>query len=76
MVYPIPFTNPDERVPVQAVIWSPQSSALAYVHQNDIYFMSDITKGQTVRLTSDGAFNVIYNGIADWTYKGIDWFIL
>ena len=69
-MYPVPFASPDERVPVQAAAWSPQSNALAYVTQNDVYFLADVTNGQAKRLTTNGAFNAVYNGIADWTYQG------
>ena len=69
-VYPIPFTSPDERLRVQAAMWSPRNSAVAYVLDNDIYYVSDVTVDQAERLTSDGSFNSIYNGIPDWTYRG------
>jgi len=71
VVYPVPFASPDERITVQAAVWSPRSNALAYVSQNDVYFLSDVTDGQAKRLTTNGAFNAIYNGIADWTYQDI-----
>ena len=72
IVYPIPFASPDERLPVQAAMWSPgpRSSALVYCRQNDIYYIPDVTVDQTERLTSDGSFNGISNGIPDWTYRG------
>ena len=71
VVYPVPFASPDERISVQAAVWSPRSNALAYVAQNDIYFLSNVTDGHAKRLTTNGAFNTIYNGIADWTYQGL-----
>ena len=72
IVYPIPFASPDESVPIQAVMWSPsaRSGALVYCHQNDIYYIPDITIDQTERITSDGSFNGISNGVPDWTYRG------
>ena len=72
IVYPIPFASPDERVPIQAVMWSPspRNGALVYCHQNDIYYIPDITIDQTERITSDGSFNSISNGVPDWTYRG------
>ena len=70
MVYPVPLTPPDERIMVQACKWSPRGSSLVYVYQNDLYLVSDVTNGQSRRLTNDGAFNLIYNGIPDWTYQG------
>lgn len=71
IVYPVPFVSPDERVTIQAAIWSPRNNALVYCRQNDIYYIPDVTIDQTERLTSDGSFNAISNGIPDWTYRGI-----
>nr|CAH0102070.1 unnamed protein product [Daphnia galeata] len=73
IVYPIPFASPDENVPIQAVMWSPsaRSGALVYCHQNDIYYIPDITIDQTERITSDGSFNGISNGVPDWTYRAM-----
>lgn len=73
IVYPIPFASPDERVPIQAAMWSPgqRSGALVYCHQNDIYYIPDVTIDQTERITSDGSFNGISNGIPDWTYRAM-----
>jgi len=71
VVYPVPLTPPDERILVQACKWSPRGSSLVYVYQNDLYLVSDVTNGQSRRLTIDGAFNLIYNGIPDWTYQDI-----
>lgn len=72
MVYPVPNAAPDERLPVQAIMWSPapRNNALVYCRQNDIYYVPDITLDQTIRLTFDGSFNAIYNGVPDWTYRG------
>lgn len=70
-MYPIPFTSPDERLRVQAAMWSPRNSAVVYVLENDIYYVSDVTIDQAERLTFDGSFNSIYNGIPDWTYRGM-----
>lgn len=69
-VYPIPFASPDERLRVQAAIWSPMSNALVYVYQNDIYYVADVTMDQAEQLTTDGSYNSIFNGIPDWTYRG------
>ncbi|XP_046645659.1 prolyl endopeptidase FAP-like isoform X1 [Daphnia pulicaria] len=73
IVYPIPSASPDERVPIQAVMWSPspRNGALVYCHQNDIYYIPDITIDQTERITSDGSFNSISNGVPDWTYRAM-----
>lgn len=71
IVYPVPFVSPDERVTIQAAIWSPRNNALVYCRQNDIYYIPDVTIDQTERLTSDGSFNAISNGIPDWTYRGM-----
>lgn len=71
VVYPVPFASPDVHITVQAAVWSPRSNALAYVAQNDIFYLPDVTDTEAERLTTNGAFNAIYNGIADWTYQGV-----
>lgn len=70
VVYPIPFVSPDERVLIQSAIWSPSGNGLVYCRQNDIYYIADVTVDQTERLTSDGSFNGVSNGVPDWTYRG------
>ncbi|XP_049831347.1 venom dipeptidyl peptidase 4-like [Schistocerca gregaria] len=49
---------------LQFVDWSPEGNALAYVLQNDLYYVPEVG-GQPVRITDDGAPDVIYNGVAN-----------
>lgn len=47
----------------QVATWSPDSRHIAFVRDNDIY----ITDGnKETRVTTDGKFNEIINGIPDW----------
>ena len=71
MAYPVPYYSPDQPIRVQAALWHPKENALVYVRQNDIFYIADVTVDQSERLTTDGSFNEIYNGIPDWTYQGI-----
>lgn len=41
------------------------------VANNDIYYLEDIDGKNYEQLTSDGAADVIYNGVPDWLYEGI-----
>lgn len=40
-----------------------------YIFENNIYYQSDV-KSISLRLTSSGKEEVIFNGIADWLYEG------
>jgi hypothetical protein len=71
VVYSVPYYSPDQPIRVQAALWHPKKNALVYVRQNDIFYIADITVDQSERLTIDGTFNEIFNGIPDWTYQGI-----
>ena len=41
----------------------------AYVLGNNLYLYS-VATGELVTITTDGAKNLIYNGIPDWVYEG------
>lgn len=47
---------------------SPDGSKVAYVLQNNLYFL-DLVSGITTAVTFDGKFNEIINGAADWVYE-------
>ena len=54
------MTDGDEQ---QVATWSPDSRHIAFVRNNDIY----ITDGdKETRVTADGKFNEMINGIPDW----------
>ena len=48
--------------------FSPDGSKIAYVFDNNLY-MYDIASGQTKAITTDGKWNYIINGNADWVYE-------
>lgn len=47
---------------------SPDATKVAYVWENNIYYL-DLKTGLTHHVTYDGAFNEIINGSADWVYE-------
>ena len=47
---------------------SPDDSKVAYVWENNLYFL-DLANGETLPITDDGARNAIINGVADWVYE-------
>nr|XP_022913597.1 venom dipeptidyl peptidase 4 [Onthophagus taurus] len=55
---------------LQYASWSLEGSSIAYVLNNNIYYVStpsNVTK--PVQITSNGENGVIYNGIPDWVYE-------
>ena len=53
---------------VQYATLSPDASHIAYVWENNIYYMN-LESGETNPVTTDGAYNEIINGSADWVYE-------
>ena len=47
---------------------SPDGSKVAYVFENDLYLF-DLETEQTNRITTDGEYNAIINGVTDWVYE-------
>lgn len=47
---------------------SPDASKVAYVWENNLYYL-DLKEGITLPITTDGEFNSIINGSADWVYE-------
>ncbi|MBT8283378.1 MAG: S9 family peptidase, partial [Muriicola sp.] len=47
---------------------SPDGSKVAYVFENDLYLFELLT-GSTQRITTDGEYNAIINGVTDWVYE-------
>ncbi|XP_054274362.1 inactive dipeptidyl peptidase 10-like isoform X2 [Macrosteles quadrilineatus] len=67
-VTPGPTSVDDNEAPyLQLVVWAPRGSALAFVHQNDLYYKPK-AKGQVFRLTTSGSPSVT-NGLPDWVYQ-------
>lgn len=54
--------------------WSPKSTNLILIINNDIYYIDHLNTDQIDnfsihRLTDDGKALIIYNGISDWIYS-------
>ncbi len=47
---------------------SPNGKMVAYVWENNLYYLN-LEDGITLPITSDGEFNKIINGAADWVYE-------
>src|SRR5690606_21324387 len=52
----------------QYASFSPDGSKIAFVRDNNL-FIKDLVSGAEKRITSDGRFNHIINGGADWVYE-------
>uniref|UniRef100_A0A1I8PFL3 Venom dipeptidyl peptidase 4 n=1 Tax=Stomoxys calcitrans TaxID=35570 RepID=A0A1I8PFL3_STOCA len=48
-----------------------QNQAIAFVHENDIYYKPKVQGELVCRITNNGQAGVVYNGIPDWTYENI-----
>lgn len=48
--------------------FSPDGKKIAYVYDNNLY-LQDIASGKTTAVTTDGKWNHIINGNADWVYE-------
>lgn len=59
------ISNGDE---IQVCLWSPTDNSIAYVKENDVYYINSVTNIER-RLTFDGVPGVIYNGVPDWVYE-------
>jgi dipeptidyl-peptidase-4 len=58
---------------------NPQADKVAFVYERNLYY-KDLTTGEIVQVTTDGAANRIINGTTDWVYeeelsivKGFEW---
>ncbi len=48
--------------------FSPMADKVAYVRDNDLYY-KNLKDQKEIRITTDGKFNEIINGSADWVYE-------
>ncbi len=48
--------------------FSPDGTKVAYVFENNLY-LYDVASGKTTAITTDGKWNHIINGNADWVYE-------
>lgn len=60
------LTGSDEKQ--QYAQFSPTGDMAAYVQDNNL-FLVDLETGEETRITSDGEFNKVINGAADWVYE-------
>jgi len=52
----------------QLATFSPDGSKIAFVRQNNLFYV-DLVSGSEVQVTTDGKFNHIINGAPDWVYE-------
>ncbi|PSN56673.1 Venom dipeptidyl peptidase 4 [Blattella germanica] len=64
------YINVANRELLQLVKLAPVGSGLAYVLDNDIYYMTSANAVET-RITFDGEPGVVYNGVPDWVYEEV-----
>ncbi len=53
---------------VMNATFSPDASKVAYVLENNLYYL-DLATGITLPVTDDGEKNSIINGVSDWVYE-------
>ncbi|ENN83611.1 hypothetical protein YQE_00034, partial [Dendroctonus ponderosae] len=60
----------DEEAPyLQYATWSHDGSAIAFVHNNDIYYKPKVEKSLVCRITNNGHPQRMFNGVPDWLYE-------
>lgn len=57
-----------QRDSIRYAVFSPAGDKVAFVYGNNIY-LSDLSSGTELRITDDGKFNYIINGMPDWVYE-------
>uniref|UniRef100_A0A672NQG8 Dipeptidyl peptidase 4-like n=1 Tax=Sinocyclocheilus grahami TaxID=75366 RepID=A0A672NQG8_SINGR len=62
------FINADIPHEIQYLAWSPTGHKLAFVWQNNV-FVKETPTSAFRQVTTDGAHNLILNGIPDWVYE-------
>lgn len=62
---PLDPENPEARV--QLASWSPQSDAIVFTRDNDLY-LRKLESKQVIKITQDGGSELFY-GIPDWVYE-------
>lgn len=58
-VFDKPIINPQ---------FSPDGSKVAYVFENNLYYL-DVASAEVIQITTDGKKNKTINGLADWVYE-------
>ncbi|XP_034934341.1 venom dipeptidyl peptidase 4 isoform X2 [Chelonus insularis] len=54
---------------LQLATWASKGNDLVFVHFNDIYYRPEAEKSLDYRITTNGVFRTIYNGVPDWVYE-------
>lgn len=57
-----------EGKPVQEPLFSPDTTKVGFVFENNLYYQ-DLSSGKVTQITTDGKKNEIINGICDWVYE-------
>lgn len=60
--------NLSEEGPQQLMSFSPDGQKMAYVKDNNLFYI-DLKTNQVVQMTTDGEKNKIINGAPDWVYE-------
>ena len=60
------------RMQMQHAEWLGNSTSLVLVHENDIYIRQSPSDEEDIRLTDTGVPGIIYNGVTDWLYQGMN----
>lgn len=68
--WPLSIKEDDDHAPLlQYATWSPDGNAVAFVHDNDVYYKPTINKSLVCRITYNGVPGVLFNGVPDWLYE-------
>ncbi|KAJ5885023.1 hypothetical protein N7495_009533 [Penicillium taxi] len=62
---PLDASNPSDRV--QLAVWSPQSDAVVFVRDNNV-FLRKLSSSEVIPITKDGGEQLFY-GVPDWVYE-------
>ncbi|KAK0151587.1 Inactive dipeptidyl peptidase 10 [Merluccius polli] len=54
---------------LQHAAWGKRGQQLLYIFENNIYYQSGVRGGSSLRVTSSGTHEVVFNGLADWLYE-------
>lgn len=68
--FPLSNKEDDDSAPLlQYATWSPDGIAIAFVHDNDVYYKPRVNGSLVCRITSSGVPGVVFNGVPDWLYE-------
>jgi dipeptidyl-peptidase 4 len=59
----------DQPNEIQIAFFTPNGNGLAYIQDNNIYYLNFNDFGLPKIITADGIPGVVYNGIPDWVYE-------